>query len=562
MKAGPRRLLQNLNALSAQTRGGTVVVPMSAGGTVVRHADGTSISTNAASVATATQAPPITMTTWNIAAVNNNPFEYWITHDDDAYNALMDNVQLFIDEPGERDVQVDTVFTPEMFGELASEMTKVGMEGIDTVAAMWEGDYRKRRIISGFMKDKEIGNKRLASMPDRITNTINTLDEGAVCRPTIINCYDKPMDSVDEWWAQWKEFHFVRKVLVKEKKGKSEPKPVWSMLTGIKKDKYPAITEEEEAVSIPLQLLCGAIFDATLVHMLNSVSPGKWFPLKQSICESLVLRKTELQMGLLQTQYVGMDVIFLQEVAGVFVDKCETQPAIASVFHMMTPEQLDGKRDQNSVLLLSKQRWDVSEAVELTDAIVEQLDGSNKKSVAAGDLFALSCKEIITGDIYLLVSFHGDTNGQASIPLLQAVHTVASSQSLKLVVGIDANTYQPGTKKLLPVQEFAAFCDEAGLSICWGSRPEELAAAGCTTYNARTYLQPQLNKAVGRAEVAGGEHRHLKDYLLCYASQGKFSNTLKDNTGKGPGHYEEDLIFPTLSFPSDHGSVSSQMTPI
>lgn len=27
--------------------------------------------------------------TWNIAAVNNNPFEYFVTHDDPAYNKLM-----------------------------------------------------------------------------------------------------------------------------------------------------------------------------------------------------------------------------------------------------------------------------------------------------------------------------------------------------------------------------------------------------------------------------------------------------------------------------------------
>ena len=159
--------------------------------------------------------------------------------------------------------------------------------------------------------------------------------------------------------------------------------------------------------------------------------------------------------------------------------------------------------------------------------------------------------------MYLRELYH---NGQSSIPLLQAVHSVASSESLKLLVGIDANTYQPGSKKMLPAQEFAAFCDEAGMSICWGSSPAELAAAGCTTYNARTYLQPQLNKAVGRAEVAGSTHRHLKDYLLCYGSQGTFSNVLKDNTGKGPGNYEEDLIFPTLGFHSDHGSVSAQWT--
>lgn len=40
------------------------------------------------------------MATWNIAAINNNPFEYWITHDDADYNALMEGVQSFIDQPG------------------------------------------------------------------------------------------------------------------------------------------------------------------------------------------------------------------------------------------------------------------------------------------------------------------------------------------------------------------------------------------------------------------------------------------------------------------------------
>ncbi len=35
--------------------------------------------------------------------------------------------------------------------------------------------------------------------------------------------------------------------------------------------KYPAITQDEQEISIPLQLLCLAIFDAILVHMLNTV---------------------------------------------------------------------------------------------------------------------------------------------------------------------------------------------------------------------------------------------------------------------------------------------------
>eukprot|EP00966_Prymnesium_polylepis_P180992 4192188-Prymnesium_polylepis.1 len=52
----------------------------------------------------------------------------------------------------------------------------------------------------------------------------------------------------------------------------------------IKKDKYPAVSEAEEAISIPLQALCIGVFDAILVHMLNTLSPtGGWQRLKQEI---------------------------------------------------------------------------------------------------------------------------------------------------------------------------------------------------------------------------------------------------------------------------------------
>ena len=34
-----------------------------------------------------------------MAAINNNPFEYWITHDDAKYNTLMEDVSAFINDP-------------------------------------------------------------------------------------------------------------------------------------------------------------------------------------------------------------------------------------------------------------------------------------------------------------------------------------------------------------------------------------------------------------------------------------------------------------------------------
>ena len=46
------------------------------------------------------------------------------------------------------------------------------------------------------------------------------------------------------------------------------PLTLGSMLAKIKNAKYPAISLEEEAISIPLQAMAGAVFDAILVCLL------------------------------------------------------------------------------------------------------------------------------------------------------------------------------------------------------------------------------------------------------------------------------------------------------
>lgn len=49
-----------------------------------------------------------------------------------------------------------------------------------------------------------LGSKRLASMPDRITNTINVVGSNEpVCRPTVINMYDGDLGSLEKWWKAW-----------------------------------------------------------------------------------------------------------------------------------------------------------------------------------------------------------------------------------------------------------------------------------------------------------------------------------------------------------------------
>ena len=88
--------------------------------------------------------------TWNIAAINNNPFEYWITYDENPeYENIMSSIELFLEDPGDKDVPVSNIFTDKMFERLEERMKGVGWE---SVRSFWEGDFRSRKIISGFMK--------------------------------------------------------------------------------------------------------------------------------------------------------------------------------------------------------------------------------------------------------------------------------------------------------------------------------------------------------------------------------------------------------------------------
>jgi hypothetical protein len=92
----------------------------------------------------------LSVATWNIAAINNNPFEYWITYKENpAYEDLMIQVEKFLDAPGDKDVKINQVFTEDMFTKLDSRLTGVGWK---SVRSYWEEDFQDRRIVSGFMK--------------------------------------------------------------------------------------------------------------------------------------------------------------------------------------------------------------------------------------------------------------------------------------------------------------------------------------------------------------------------------------------------------------------------
>ena len=108
----------------------------------------------------------LTVATWNIAAINNNPFEYWITmKENPAYEQLMVNVENFLENPEDKDVPVSEVFTEEMFTKLDSQLTKVGWT---SVRSYWENDFKNRKIVSQFMKVRQLKQAFLCSVYERL----------------------------------------------------------------------------------------------------------------------------------------------------------------------------------------------------------------------------------------------------------------------------------------------------------------------------------------------------------------------------------------------------------
>ena len=157
------------------------------------------------------------------------------------------------------------------------------------------------------------------------------------------------------------------------------------------------------------------------------------------------------------------------------------------------------------------------------------------------------------GRSYLLASFHGDTNGLATLPVLAAVHALAQRMpSHRLVFGLDANTYEHGSGSKQSVVEFGQDFVSKGYSSCWGDAPDP---SNHTTYNARTFLQPQLQKAARSTEKASRGDKNPKDFILFPRAAYRVVATTKDNTGRR--QYTEGMVFPTLQFPSDHGLVAT-----
>ncbi|CAK0894247.1 unnamed protein product [Prorocentrum cordatum] len=372
----------------------------------------------------------------------------------------------------------------------------------------------ERKIMSGFLKDKQLGAKRLASMPDRLTNTVNLFGGGVSCRPTVINNYEPPLPDIATWWEAWKSWMFSLELEVPAKGGGSKKARPCSMLETIPRAKYPALTESEEAISVPLQTLCCAIFDAVLVHMLNSVGPDTWHGVKLSLCKALSTNKVALTLSILE-HYSDCDIVFLQECSAAFAETVAATSALEEAFHVLKPAALDHKRDQNSLILLAKGRFDGAGAEEVTGAIEARMKEEGSVTLAKGDLCAYivppAASPVSEAGSWLLCSFHGDTDGLASVPLVTAAAAVRAARggadALRLVIGLDANAHCAG----VPGKKLGAAESSWGPARGWAWRTAGRGAAPRRPRSAARPSTPGRDVPAAAAQQGsqphGGGHR-------------------------------------------------------
>ena len=261
--------------------------------------------------------------------------------------------------------------------------------------------------------------------------------------------------------------------------------------------------------------MCGAIFDAILVHMMNTVSkPSVWQPLKRTMVESLNKKKVPHTLDLLSSVYGNSDIITLQEVSSSFIDQAKRGP-LGKQYWISPPKDMDAVRDQNSVVMLNKKTFPSGEITEITSLVEASFPAGVKVPVAKGDINAVTTVDL-EGTPFVIVSFHGDTNGLATIPvnnaLMKTLHDNAELSNHKLIFGLDANTYEHATPgKQQDVMEWGQSYTGLGLSSCWGDVPQK---SNYTTFNARTYLQPQLNKACKSSQKREKGDVNPKDFII------------------------------------------------
>ena len=484
---------------------------------------------------------------WNIAGINNNPWEYYVCLKDKNYNELMSNIETFLTNTGQ-EIKISSVLQSidaEFFNKL-KQLLGEKCSNFDELIVKDVNQYLDLSIPD-FLSNKLIGEYRLISWPDRLLNTIDNKNNTYLYRPTVINYYQKTFKDASDWFGLWCTFmnEHGLKILEENVDNKYAQK----------------FGRDDFKIFLFLNVILLAIFDAILVFMLFDIESKKgidWQGIKNNLYEYFNKNKLENTIKIINEQYKDFDILFLQEVRNNLPNLMDSNDALAKFganYHIVFPQKLS-KNNQTSIICLKKDKFKIEDVEEISQIYFDRYEG--KVAIGNGDLLVIRVAD------FVLVSFHGDSGGMATGDLMKCVDEIQKERyaDCKLIIGIDANTHYAHAsdgKKKYSVNAFNELLKELGINTCFdGALPPHY-----TVNSARTYLQPQLNKAVKKEDIVkdGVDFRAPKDFIL-FGKNGiglVEESTVVDNTGIGEYDSDIDHVMPTQDFPSDHAIVSVEL---
>lgn len=528
-------------------------------------------TTDIESAQDASSTPNVTVASWNVSGVNNNPFEYHATRHEASARAFTRAFErvLFTTTTEDDAHALECAFPRARREALEEKLSEFGLLG--TRARASYETYARERTTRDMLRDEELGAKRLCSMPDRATNTVSV--DGArrvVRRPTVINCYDVSLMNEDDWWEKWLAYMFQDEVSVGGRSRK-----MIEMFIPIVRAKYPAVSEEEEELGVALQAFFLAAFDASLIAVATEAAGGfqEWQDIRAGLFEDLIKHKTKRTLDVVAKCLLGRArdagatrVCFLQEVGSAFADALRAREDVGEDFDVCCPSDMDLKRDQNSIVVISKSLTNGGEAPrEVTSDVLRSM-GERAAALSKGDFCAFAARDAKMGINYVFASFHGDTDGLQTKHITTAMEAYCADAANAVdvcVFGMDANThsYHKDGKKQGVVDFIDFLKSSTSFSSCWTLANVDVERAH-TTFSARTFLQPQLNKAVPLDQIETHilTDRHLKDHILVRTNGARV--VLRDvervnavDFSSFVASFDAGSMFPNASFPSDHACV-------
>jgi len=332
-------------------------------------------------------------------------------------------------------------------------------------------------------------------------------------RPAVTTPYTGWGASLEDWWVAWTTFIFSEQAYEK-----IIPHPV----------KYQTgLNEMELEFSQPLQIFHLALFDGILMHMLNTVAPG-WMETKRLLLTS---DRVGLSIEILVDSYGSFDALLLQEVsraAGSLIK--ERLPD----FHVIG----GGSGGNNNSLVLARKSY-------FTEVVDETATFAPKLPISCGDACVVLARSV-NGEQVVLASYHSDCDGKMTLPFIDAF--VQHTAGRMCLLGIDGNMTSDPEKGRLNSMSFRKAIVAHGLHSCL---PEDV----WTTYKARTFMQPQFQKAVLSTKLKDDADLGPKDHILATAPS-YFVSVARDTTGT---HQFIDAPLPTERFPSDHAIVAADV---